>query len=312
MKRFPVILILFASLCAGMACHPAGDAKDEPAAEEKTEAGNTPVTVTSPIVGDMGDSVELNAVSSFLLRTTVKSSATGYLQLVNTALGKYVEKGQELFAVKTKEAQVLGNAINSLDTSLHFLGVIHIRAPGSGYISQLNYRAGDYVQDGEQLATITDTRSFVFLLELPYELRAYLASNKNLTLRLPDGTKLNGYIRSAMPTVDSASQTQKYIIGVNTNAAIPENLIAKVSLVKAVKAHTVSLPQAAILSNDIQTEFWIMKMIDSTRAVKVPVKKGMETKQLVEILQPPLSPSDRILITGNYGLPDTAKVVISQ
>jgi hypothetical protein len=55
-----------------------------------------------------------------------------------------------------------------------------------------------------------------------------------------------------------------------------------------------------------------MKLIDSATAVKVPVKKGLETKDRVEILSPAFAPSDRILLTGNYGLSDTAKVKVGE
>ena len=53
-----------------------------------------------------------------------------------------------------------------------------------------------------------------------------------------------------------------------------------------------------------------MKLTDSVTAVKVPVQKGLETISKVEILSPALSASDKILLTGNYGLTDTAKVTI--
>lgn len=307
------ILCILSLLFAFASCKPDPAKKEtaeKPAAEEKTEAGSTPVTLTSPLTGDMAETVELNAVSAFLLKSYVKSSANGYLQIVNASLGKYVSKGQELFVLKTKEAQSLGNTINALDSSLHFDGVIHIKSPGTGYISQLNYRSGDYVQDAEQMATITDTRSFVFMLDLPYELKPYLPGNREIQLKLSDGTILNGHVDMAMPTVDAVSQTQSYVIKVNTEKQIPENLIAKVTLVKKSKSHTVSLPKSAVLTDEIQSRFWIMKMIDSITAVKVPVIKGLETIDHVEILSPTLYATDKILLTGNYGLPDTAKVTI--
>jgi hypothetical protein len=53
-----------------------------------------------------------------------------------------------------------------------------------------------------------------------------------------------------------------------------------------------------------------MKMIDSVTAVKVAIVKGMETGDRVEIIRPQFSTSDKILLNGNYGLPDTAKVKI--
>jgi uncharacterized NAD(P)/FAD-binding protein YdhS len=70
------------------------------------------------------------------------------------------------------------------------------------------------------------------------------------------------------------------------------------------------LPKAAVLSDETQSEFWVMKMISDSTAVKVPVKKGIETGDRIEILSPTFNPADKIIITGNYGLPDTAKVKI--
>ena len=117
-------------------------------------------------------------------------------------------------------------------------------------------------------------------------------------------------MENALPTVDAVSQTQSYVIKVNTDKQIPENLIAKVSLIKKDKSNTTSLPKEAVLSNETQTEFWIMKMMDSVTAVKLPVVKGLETNSSVEILSPALKATDKILLTGNYGLSDTAKVIV--
>ena len=289
------------------------EGKDAPKEEKKDSvevAEGTPVTVTSPIVGAMDETVELTATSTFLVKSFVKANANGYLTAVNTQMGKYVQKGQELFTLKTKEAQSLGNTVNTLDPSLHFEGTMHIKSPGNGYVTQLNYRTGDYVQDNEQLATITDTKNFVFLLNLPYELKPFLPYNRTMQLHLPDGTTLDGIIDGEMPTVDAVSQTQSYMIKVNTEKSIPENLLAKVYFVKNAKSHITSLPKEAVLTDEVQGNFWVMKLKDSTTAIKVPIKKGMETKDRVEIISPALSSTDKILLTGNYGLPDTAKISI--
>ena len=311
MKVFTLKNFLLASLCFFTSCKPSPE-KVEKSTEEKTETVSTPVSITSPMNGNLSETVELNAVSAFLLKSYVKSSFNGYLEEVNASLGKFVNKGDLLFLIKTKESQSLGNTISKLDTALHFSGVIAIKSPGTGYITQINYRAGDYVQDGEQMAVITDTRSFVFLLDLPYELRPYLSINQSLQLKLPDATILDGIVSNAMPTVDAVSQTQSFVIKINSSKQIPENLIAKVSLVKSAKSNTISLLKSAVLTDETQSEFWIMQLIDSVTAVKVPIKKGLENATSVEILSPVLKTTDKILLTGNYGLPDAAKVTIIQ
>lgn len=270
----------------------------------------TPVTVVSPEIETMSDSVELNATSVFLLKTTVKAVANGYLQISHIRQGQYVKKGQTIFVLKTKEAENLGNTINKLDTSFHFTGTIPIKATGNGYISQLTAEAGSYVQDGEQLATIADNNSFAFILSLPYEYTSLIAGNEHVIVELPDGQKLAGTIEHPLPSVDSIAQTQNYVIKVISSKIIPENLIAKVRLLRSQKRNVFVLPKAAVLSDEAQTNFWIMKIIDSTTAVKVPVIKGMEVNEKVEILSPPLNTQEKILVTGNYGLEDTATVSI--
>ena len=283
---------------------------NSPVKEENTNDAGTPVTLTTIGQEPLQEVVELNATSSFTLKSNVKSNTNGYLQNLKIKLGDYVNKGDELFLIKTKEAESLGNTINQVDSSLHFKGIIIIKAPGSGYVTGLDHQTGDYVQDGEQVLTISDAGSFVFLLDLPYELTPYLPKNNSFDLRLPDSTFLKGVIIKAMPSADAASQTQRYQIKVNTVKMIPENLIAKVKLIKRNKENAISIPTQAVLTNETQSEFWIMKMMNDTTAVKIPIQKGMENTSRIEVLSPVLTTSDRIILTGNYGLADTAKVQI--
>lgn len=278
--------------------------------EEEAVDAKTPVTVSGISNEPMEEYVELNATSAFLQKWIVRANATGYLQSANVQLNKFVGAGQVLYTVKTKEAQSIGNTINILDSTFKFSGINKITATAGGFISQINHQNGDYVQDGDQLAVITDTKSFVFLLDMPYELRPFVTSRKTLEMVLPDGEKLMGTISGTMPTMDATSQTQSIILKINLRRALPENLIAKVKVVKSSKGNANSLPKAALLTDETQAEFWVMKMINDSTAAKVPVKKGIETNDRIEILSPTFSTVDKILISGNYGLGDTAKVQI--
>ena len=304
-------VFLWICLAAGIsACH--SDAK--PAAEDAApaEEARTPVTVTAVETGPLSDSIELNATSTFLQNSYVRSTAIGYVKMVDIKPGQYVNVGKELFTIETKESTVIGNAISSLDSSFKFSGVSRIRSNTQGYVTQLSHQPGDYVQDGEQLAVISDMNSFAFLLNLPYELRPFVLNKKSVDLFLPDGTRLQGSIVQVMPTVDSLSQTQQIVIKVHSGQPIPQNLVAKVRIMKEEKPHAQTLPKSAILSDETQTEFWVMKLVDSSTAVKQTIRKGIELNNRVEILEPLFGGQDKILVSGNYGLGDTAKVVIEQ
>ncbi len=315
-----LVLFVFAAVVSCKNGSGSGSALDSTAASDsasvksggETEEGRTPVTTAPVSFGDITDSIELNATSAFLQSSFIRSTATGYVKKVTIKPGELVGVGRVLFSIETKESTVIGNSISKLDSSFKFTGVNVVKSPLAGYITQLNHQPGDYIQDGEQLAVISDMNSFVFLLNLPYELRPLVLNKKSVDLLLPDGVALKGVISQVMPTVDSASQTQQVVIRVSGGKPIPQNVIARVRIVKSQRPHAQTVPKTAVLSDESQTSFWVMKLIDSATAVKIPVRKGSEQNNCIEILDPLFSPNDRIVVTGNYGLPDTAKVIVEK
>ena len=279
-------------------------------AAEATPVPETPVQVTTVSKATLSEDVVLNASSAYQEKSFVKANTNGYLQSSTLQAGAAVSSNQVLFKLITKEARAIGNSINQLDPGFKFSGISTIRAEKSGYVILVNHQKGDYVQDGEALATIINQSSLVFLLDLPYEMRSVLLQNKALELTLPDGEKLKGTITSSLPAVDSLAQTQRIIIKVNATHPIPENLIVKVKVVKSAADNVQVLPKSAVLTNETEDEFWVMKLINDSTAVKTIVKKGMEDGKSIQILSPVFGAKDRLITIGNYGLADTAKVKI--
>ena len=271
---------------------------------------SVPVTLTSIDASGISSFFDLNATATYIVKNNIKANATGYLNSVNVTSNDYVTTGKVLFTLKTREAKVLGNTINKIDPSLHFGNAITVKATSNGYINAVNVQQGDYVQDGDVLATINDANSFAIILSLPYEFKKYVTVGSQLEAILPDETHIKTTVYKFIPNVDATSQTQNVILKINGKYDIPENLIVKVRIPKKTNPNAILLPKAAVLSNDTETEFWIMKMINSNTAVKIPIKKGIETEDKIEILSPPLSTKDLILVTGNYGVADTIKVKV--
>ncbi len=271
---------------------------------------SVPVTVTRIDTTAIESYVDLNATTSYLIKNTIKANTTGYLELVKVASNDFVSNHQLLFSLKTREAKVLGNTINKIDPSLNFGNAIQVRATCDGYVNAVNVQKGDYVQDGDVLAIINDANSFSIVLSLPYALRKYVVLNQILNVYLPDGTIIQTKVDKYMPSVDPASQTQNVILKSIKAVNIPENLIVKVRINKTSDSKTISLPKQAVLSDETQTDFWIMKVEGNNLAVKVPIKKGIESEDKIEILSPKLKASDKILLTGNYGVGDSIKIKI--
>jgi len=285
--------------------------KDNSTDEETATETRTPVTVVSVNYEPLQQSIELNATSSFLQKSFIKSNLIGYVTKANVKIGDFVNKGKILFILKTKESEAIGNSVNKLNPDFKFSGINIIRANTTGYISELNHQQGDYVQDGEQLAVISDIKNFAFIMNVPYEDKPYVSPGKQVEITLPDKERIIGIVSSAMPVMDSVSQTQSFSIHINSSHIYPQNLIAKIKIVTVSKNATATLPKNSILTDETQSKFWVMKMINDSTAVKITIRKGLESGDKVEIVSPEFSPKDKILLSGNYGLSDTALVTAS-
>jgi multidrug efflux pump subunit AcrA (membrane-fusion protein) len=303
MKKFIIPFILLAFFYTSC--------KDKETVETPIDS-SIPVTVTTIDSLPIQSFVDLNGTATYLIKNTIKANATGYLNSVNVAPNDFVTKGTTLFSIKTREAKVLGNTINKIDPTLHFGGAIQVHSNTNGIVTLVNVQQGDYLQEGDALVTINDTNSFAIVLSLPYELKKYLSVGQQLTITLPDSSTRTATVQKFSPTVDAASQTQNVVLKINGKQDIPENLIVKVRINKSSNSKTTSLPKSAVLSDETQTDFWIMKMINANTAVKIPIEKGVETDDRVEILSPILNQNDKILLTGNYGVADTIKVKIEK
>ena len=285
--------------------------KHKEASEETATKATTPITVTSVQLTSIGEEITLNAVSVFLQKNSVKATSSGYVEKIFVKIGDVVQAGRVLYILKTKEAEALGS-IAQKDSTLHFKGEMIIKAPSSGIITELNKSANDYVADGEQLCAIAQQNSFVFELSVPFEQNKFVHVGQKCDLLLPDNTVVSGNIISKLASVDAVSQTENYVIKPSTNRYLPENLVATVQITINGKLHTQVVDKNCVLTDETVEKFWVMKLINDSTAVKIPIIKGISTDTKVEILSPTFSKEYRLVDTGNYGLPDTAYVKIGK
>jgi multidrug efflux pump subunit AcrA (membrane-fusion protein) len=218
-----------------------------------------------------------------------------------------VAKNQLLFQLRTKEAAALQRDSTRL---LNISGNIQMKATISGVIAAIEHPQGDFVQEGDALAIVVVPGSLVFVLEIPYELKALIREGRTYKLTLPDHTRLTASVRSVLPSMSGASQTQRIVLQPAENLDIPENLLAKVQLIQSEKPSAVILPKSCILSDEIMKNFWVLKLINDSVAVKVLITTGITDTDSVEVISPLLKTTDRILSGGNYGLGDTTAVRI--
>jgi hypothetical protein len=266
-----------------------------------------PVTVCVPRTGRMAEYEELTATSSYLVKAVLKSPVTGYVEQCGLNPGDPVAKNRVIFKLRTKEAAALeGDSLASTRIS----GIVTVKASIDGVVASVDHPQGDYIQEGDPLCTLVHPESLVFLLDVPFELKAYVRTGSQYILSLPDNTRVKATISSVLPSMSGASQTQRVILKPDAFVSLPENLIARVRIAKAVASDAVILPKSSVLTDEVMKQFWVMKLVNDTLAVRVSVTVGITGNDSVQVLTPVFGATDRILTSGNYGIGDTAVVRI--
>jgi hypothetical protein len=269
--------------------------------------GGTPVQIIHPIITNISDYMELNGNTAFLNKETVRATFQGFIEKTYKNIGDIIKQGDILFRIRTKEFAAVDSA-KLMIGSENFQGSINIKAKSSGVLTELDYHSGDFVSEGEQLALISNPSSLIVKLSVPFENISEVRLNERCEIKLPNGEKIPGMIEKAIPSVDSGTQTQTYLIMLSTNKEIPENLNVIVKIPVKNYNNALVLPKTSLMTDVTENIFWVMKLINDSTAIRVNVSKGIENDSLVQILDSKLNISDYIILNGAYGLPDTARV----
>lgn len=203
----------------------------------------------------------------------------------------------------SKEQHALGNGSHA---------VIPIKAERDGIVLDVQQQAGSYVTEGTVLCTFAEIESLVFEIHVPYEQQRYAHRGSKCRLELPDGTRLAATVQAPLATMNTASQSERVIARAKA-PFLPEGMHVKAVFSESdSSSEGMILPKSAVQSDETLSEYWVMKLADDSTAVRVPVAVGNSNASEIEIESDALSPQDRIILTGGYGLEEGARVVVTK
>lgn len=265
------------------------------------ERPGTAVT-THAAFGKIEKKIILSATTSYQNKSMVSTPIPAFITEVLVQPGSRVKAGDILYRIESKEQHALGNSNT----------VIPIKAERDGIVLDVQQQAGSYVTESNVLCSFAEVGSLVFEINVPYEQKRYARSGSRCTMELPDGTRLTATVYAPLATMNTASQSERVIArakvpflpeGMNVKAVFSEN--------GSSSDKGMILPKSAVQSDETLTQHWVMKLADNGTAVRVPIEVGNSNASEIEIKSDVLSPQDRIILTGGYGLEDGAKVVVT-
>lgn len=265
---------------------------------------------TAPLTkGDIENEVSFNGTSVYLKKNAVITPISGYITKVNVKYGDEVRKEQPLFEIQTKERKALQGS-NDQDADF---GRVVVYASSGGFIDDLAVsEPGAFVAEGSQLCSVLNNNDLMIRVNVPFEYHKVVIAGEKCKILLSDNSIISGSVTRILPIVDEASQTQATLIRPETGKPLPGKLNMIIMFTAEKHQNTFLVSKSSLMTDETQSQFWIMRVEGGNRAIKVPVNRGIGNDSIVEISSPLLNINDMIISDGAYGLPDSTVVAIAK
>ena len=283
------------------------------------ERGNIAITVTGP---GRTDALDLQKI---------RAPFTGILTLLRIAVGDRVGANQVVAAVvnQPSQAALIGaeamlrsastpaqrsDAERALLLAKQNLIVTQLRAPRGGVVVSRGASEGDLVNQGDSILTIASAGSIVFVARIAQADLALVRLGQRANVNLPGQLgAVPGLVHGLLPADTSSVMTVPVRIDFSTNlqtagAPIQTGLFGTGEITVGERFAVPIVPAAAILRDDISGVSRVALVTPAGLAHWVNVTTGATQGGNVEIKYPALTPGQRVIVSGQVGLPEGSKV----
>lgn len=274
---------------------------------------NVPIKVKAATVhqNDIKEYLTFNGVTQYQKKENIRSNVTGYISWLPFDRGSKIGSGQTFASIRTKEQDALTEAIK-IDSSLSkFLSPIRIFSNATGIITVLNVVKNDYVAEGDILATVAQPKTLAVQVNVPYEYEDNIDIGTPCEIILQNEKAIFAKISGILPVIDPVAQSQNFLI-VLPDEDLPENLNVRVRTIYKEKKNALSIPHEALQTNELLTDFWVMKVVNDTLAIKQKVTPLLRNDSLVQIQSANLLLNDIVVTEGSYQMQDSTRVSIQK
>jgi RND family efflux transporter MFP subunit len=329
-----------ASAVLGLAAFSACSRGNDPAGEGGTTTSDstaadsmdaTPVHMTVVERGDIAITVAGPGRTDALDLQKIRAPFTGILTLLHIAVGDRVGAGEVVAAVvnQPSEAALTGaeamlrsastpaqrsDAERALQLARQNLVATQIRASRAGFVVSRGASQGDLLSQGDSILTIASAGSIVFVARIAQADLAQVRLGQRANVNLPGQLgAVPGVVHGLLPADTNSVMTVPVRVDFSTNlqtggAPIQTGLFGTVEIVVGERVAVPIVPAAAIMRDDISGVSRVALVTAAGVAHWVNVTTGATESGKVEIKYPALTPGQRVIVTGQVGLPEGSKV----
>ena len=325
MKRSCAAALLLASV---LACR----GKAEPEERTSPEAASslpTPVRVAPTEKTTLFLFVSGPGKTAALAQQKVRAPFAGTLVELSVSDGDRVRRGQAIGAVVAKDSEAALSGAREMQrqastetdredaaraVALAEKNLVRrpLLASADGSVLSHSASAGDRVSEDQEIVTISEAGSVIFLADLPQSDLPRIHGGQDATVELAGRpTPASGSVHSVLPAANPTDFTAPVRIDLRgRQEAIEIGLFGTVHIRVGERAGAIVVPSAAVLRDDVSGASRVC-LAAGGKAHWIDVVPGVAESGRTEIVSPPLSPGQPVIVSGLVGLPEGKPVSIA-
>jgi HlyD family secretion protein len=324
-RRVAAVLLL------AVACRGGGESKEKEAPAPPgagTPSAPTPVRVAAVAHATLPLTVSAPGRTAALIQQKLRAPFAGTLTELKVADGDPVARGQAVGAIVARESEAaLSGAREMLrqartpaeksdaERALALAEKNLVRRPliasWDGAVIAHTASAGDRVTEDQEILTISDASSLVFLADVPQPDLPRIRPGQKATVELAGGrAPVAGAVHAVLPGANPADFTGQVRVDLRGAAGTgPIGLFGTARILVGERTGVAVVPDAAVLRDDVSGVARVC-LAANGKAHWIDVVAGVKDSGRTEIVSPPLADGQAVIVSGLVGLPEEKTIAI--
>ena len=324
-----ILLIIATAACARSGKTPADSSSTSAGASDSTLA--TPVHMAVVQRGTIAVTVSGPGQTNAFDLQKIRAPFTGTLTSLRAVIGERVSSGEVIGSIVTQPSQaalagaqaMLAAARTASERSdaKRAIALAHqnmiatpLRVPRGGMVVSRSASQGDLLSAGDSIVSIAAAGSIAFIARIAQGDLGQIRPGQRATILFPGQvTPATGVVRGLLPADTTGGMTVPLRIDLRgaphaAGAPVQTGLFGTAQIVVGEHSGVTIVPATAVLRDDITGISRVATVTHDGKAHWVTVQTGATQGDRVEIMSPPLSPGQRVIVSGQVGLPEGSPV----
>lgn len=331
MIKRPTLAVWLAAAALLVACGSASDSGDASAGGTASNAASqdapTQVSVAALQRLDMHQVIRAPGQTVALVEQQLRAPYTGTLQGFHAVVGQRVEKGQVLGSIIARDSQAAldgarqmmrdahsdaekADAQRAMELARQNLIQAPLEATARGVVTAVHAANGDRVSENQDILTVVAATSIVFQASVAQSDLARIQSGQSAAVAMTgESEPVPARVEGLLGAADVGTLTAPLRIDFQRPPRwIAPGLFGTAAIDIESRSQALAAPRAAVLRDDLSGVERLALVSKDSTVHWVDVKTGLVDGDHVEILTPELDAGQAVIVSGQIGLPEGAKV----